>query len=59
MENIIYTIELTSTYGIIFSMKTNGTILDSEEVSVQKALSFAGSNGLAFMEDDGEVKRYW
>lgn len=59
METIIYKIEISQFYGIILSMTTRGTILESQEVSPSKALSFAHSKGLGFMEDDGTSKYYW
>lgn len=59
METIIYKIELSSNYGIIFTMTTKGFIISSEEVSTSKALHFARIKGLSFMEDSGEAKYYW
>lgn len=59
METIIYKIELTNNEAIIFSMKSNGTIISSKEVSPSYARCFANVNGLSCMEDDGEVRCYW
>lgn len=55
----IYKIELSGNYGIIFTMTTNGNILEIEEVSASRALIFARMKGLSFMEDTGDSKCYW
>lgn len=59
METIIYKIELTNNEAVIFTMKTNGTILSSKDVTPSYARCFANINGLACMEDNGEVRCYW
>lgn len=55
----IYKIEISNDFGVIIKMKSNGRVIDSEEVPTSQAMSFARLNGLSCMEDDGEVKCYW
>jgi hypothetical protein len=59
METTIFKIELSRKEAIIITMKTNGTILSTREVSPSYARCFANINGLSCMEDDGEVRCYW
>lgn len=59
METIIYKIEISSLFGIIYTMTSKGLIIETQEVSPSRALSFAHTMGLAFMEDDGDAKYYW